>query len=60
VLTAVTYVSEVIVIFLQLILVANTAAFFHSLLGFVSHCFWEVDSGEEISMRWRCVEKINH
>jgi len=33
VLTAVASVSEVIVIFLQLILFANTAAFFYSLLG---------------------------
>jgi len=31
-----------------------------SLLGLVSHCFWEGNSGEEISTRWRCVEKINH
>jgi len=53
-------VSEVIVIFLQLILFANTAAFFYSPLGIVSHCFWEGDSGEEISTRWCCVEKINH
>jgi len=60
VLTAVTSVSEVIVIFLQLILFANTAAFFYSLLGLVSHCFWEGDSGEEISTQWRFVEKINH
>jgi len=60
VLTAVTSVSEVIVIFLQLIVFANTTAFFYSLLGLVSHCFWEGDSGEEISTRWRCVEKINH
>jgi len=60
VLIAVTSVSEVIVIFLQLILYANTSAFFYSLLGLVSHCFWEGDSGEEISTRWRCVEKINH
>jgi len=37
VLTAVTSVSEVIAIFLQLILFANTAAFFYSLLGLVSH-----------------------
>jgi len=35
VLTAVTSVSEVIVIFLQLFLFANTAAFFYSLLGLV-------------------------
>jgi len=35
----VTSVSEVIVIFLQLILFANTAAFFCSLLGLVSHSF---------------------
>ena len=60
VLTAVTSVSEVIVIFLKLILFANTATFFYSLLGLVSHCFWEGNSGEEISTRWRCVEKINH
>jgi len=39
VLTAVTSVSEVIVIFLQLILFANKAAFFYSLLGLVSHSF---------------------
>ena len=45
----VTSVSEVIAMFLQLILFANTAVFFHSLLGLVSHCFWEGDSGEEIS-----------
>jgi len=37
VLIAVTSVSEVIV--LQLIMFANTAAFFYSLLGLVSHCF---------------------
>jgi len=60
VLTAVTSVSEVIVIFLQLILFANTAAFYYFLLGLVSHCFWECDSDEGISTRWRCVEKINH
>ena len=60
VLTAVTSLSEVIVTFLQLILFANTAAFFSSLLGWVSYCFWEGDNGEEISTRWRCAEKINH
>jgi len=60
VLTAVTSVSEVIVIFLQLILFANTAAFFYSLLGLGSHCFRKGDNGEEISTRWRCVEKVNH
>jgi len=60
VLTTVTSVSEVIVIFLQLILFANTAAFFCSLLGLVSHFLWKGDSGEEISTRWPCVEKINH
>jgi len=37
VLTAVTSVSEVIVIFLRLILFANTAAFVYSLLGLVLH-----------------------
>jgi len=51
VLTAVTSVGEVIVIFLQIILFANTAAFFYSLLGLVPHCFWEGDSGKEISVR---------
>jgi len=60
VLTAVTSANEVIVIFLQLILFATTAAFSYSLLGLVSHCFWEDDNGEEIRTRWRCVEKINH
>jgi len=56
----VTSVSEVIMIFLQLILLASRAAFFSSLLGLVSHTFWEGDNGEEISKRWLCVEKINH
>jgi len=48
-------VNEVIVIFLQLILFATTAAFFYSLLGLVSHCSWEGDNGKEISTLWRCV-----
>jgi len=60
VLTAVTSVSEVIVIFLQLILFANTVVFFYSLLELVSHYVWEGDSGEEISTWWHCVEKIDH
>ena len=60
VLTAVTSVSEVIAIFLNLLLFANIATFFYSLMGSVSHYFWEGDSGEEISTRWHCVEKINH
>jgi len=60
VLTAVTSVNEVIVIFLQIILFASTAALFYSLLDLVSHCFWEGDNSEEISTRWRCVEKISH
>ena len=47
-------------IFLQRILLPKTAAFFCSLLELVSHFFWEGDSGEEISSRWWCVEKINH
>ena len=61
-LTPVTSVSEVIVIFLQLFLFANTAAFFYSLLGLVSHSLSEGDSGKEISTRWmwHCVKKINH
>jgi len=49
VLTAVTSVGEVNVIFLQIILFANTAVFFYSLLGLVPHCFWEGYSGDEIS-----------
>jgi len=54
-------VSEVIVIFLQLILFANTAAFFWSLLGLISHSFLEGKNGEEISTRWHnFVDKINH
>jgi len=60
VLTAVTSMSEVTVTFLQLIILANTAAFFCSLLGLVSHCFSEGDSGEENSTRQHCFEKINH
>ena len=59
-LTAVASVSEVIVIFLQLFLLANIAAFFCSLLGLVSYSFWEGDSGDEMSTRWRCFETINH
>jgi len=51
VLTAVTSVNEVIVIFLQLILFATTAAFFYSLLGLVSHCFLEGGNGEGIRTR---------
>ena len=58
VLSAVTSVSEVIVIFLQLIRFENTAAFFYSLLGLVSHS--KGDSGGEISTRWHWVEEINH
>jgi len=55
-----TSVSEVIVIFLHLILFANTAAFFYSLLGLVSHSFWEGDSDKEISTRWLCLKEVNH
>ena len=58
--TTVTSVSEVIVIFLQLMLFVNTAAFFYSLLRLVPHSFWEGDSGEEISRRWLCLKEINH
>jgi len=46
--------------FFQLILFANTAAFFCSLLGLASNSFWEGSSGNEISTRWLCVKKINH
>jgi len=57
----VTSVNEVIVIFLKLILFPNTDVFFYSLRGLVSHCFREGDIGEEISRRWRCVERsITH
>ena len=59
-LTVVTSMSEVIVIFLQLILFANIAAFFCSLLGLVSHSFSEGNGCEEISTRWPRAEKINH
>ena len=31
---------------------------FVTLLGLVSHAFWEGESGEEISTRWNCVGKI--
>jgi len=55
-----TGVTSVIVTFLQLILYANTAAFFCSQVGLVSHFFWKGDSSEEISTWWRRVEKINH
>ena len=40
-LTTVTSVSEMIVIFLQLILHANTVALFCSILGLISHSFVE-------------------
>ena len=60
VLTTVTSMSEVIGTFLQLILFENTAAFFCSSLGLVLHCFWEGDSGQEVSTRCRCFGKINH
>jgi len=56
VLTAVTSVSEVIAIFLKIILFGNTAAFFYSLLGLVPRCFFE----KAIAVRkLACVEKIN-
>jgi len=44
----------------QLILLANTAAFFCSLVELDSHSFSEGDSRDEISTRWRCFEKIDH
>jgi len=50
-------VSEVIAIFLNLILFARTAAFFYSLLGLVSHYFWEGDSSVEISTRYTLLPK---
>jgi len=60
VLTAVTSVSGVIVTFLQLFLFANTAAFFCSLLGLVSHSFWEGDSVGEVISTWWLWVKISH
>jgi len=48
-LTAVTSVSEVIVIFLQLILFGNTAAFFCSLLRLVSHSFWKATAVRKLA-----------
>jgi len=48
-----TSVSEAIVTFLQVILFANTTAFFCSLPVLVSHSFRKADSGEEISTRTR-------
>jgi len=60
VLTLVTSVSEVIVTFLRVVLFANTAAFFCSLLGFDAHSFLECNSGEKIRTRWLYVEDINH
>ena len=48
-----------LLISLQLILFANAPALFCSLLGSVSHSFWEGESGQEISTRWLCFEKIN-
>jgi len=53
-------VKDVIVIFLQLILFANTAALFCSLLRLVSHSFEKATSSEGISTRWVWFEKINH
>ena len=49
VLTAVTSVSEVFMIFLQLILFANTAAFFCSLLGLVSYSFSEATAVRKLA-----------
>ena len=46
--------------FLQLILFANTDAFFCSLRGLASNSFWKGYSCKEISTRWLCVEIINH
>jgi len=58
VLTTVTSVSDYD--FLQLIRFANTAAFFCSLLGLVSHTFLKDNSGGDVSTRWHWVEEINH
>jgi len=44
-------------VFLQLILFANTAAFFCALLGLVQHSFWEGHSPEELSKRWHSASK---
>ena len=62
VLTTIISVGEVIVIFLHLILFANTPAFFRSPLGLVSvpHSLWEGDNDDKISTKGHCVEKITH
>jgi len=45
------------VIFLQVILFANTATFFYLLFGLVSRSFQEGDSGKEISKRQCCLKR---
>ena len=61
VLTAVNSVSEVIVIFLRLILFANTTTFVCSLLGSVSRTVFEkVTAARKLEQGWPCFEKINH
>jgi len=55
----VTSVSEVIAILLQLILYANTAELFCSLLELVSHLFVKGITVRKFSRRSRCVEEIN-
>ena len=52
-------VSEMIAIFLRLILFVNTAAFFFSARSSLAF-FFRRHSGDEVSTRWHCVEKINH
>jgi len=47
--TTVISVGEVNVIYLQLILIANTAAFFCFLLGLDSHSFWKGNHGKKLA-----------
>ena len=60
VLATVTSAVEVIMTILQVAIFANTAEFFCYLRELASHSVWDGDSGEEISIRWRCFKKINH
>jgi len=56
-----TRLSEVIAIFLQLILFASAAVFFYSLFGLGTHSFSEGDNDKKNAMALRlCVEETNH
>ena len=41
-------------------IIANTSAFFYSLLGLVSRDVWEGESRAEITTGWSCVWNVNH